>query len=303
MSEAVGRTRLERDVSLVIPSRGRPQMLLETVESVLQGDQLPEEIVVVDQSDTPHETLESLDAPHGCRLVYVHSRDRGLSRARNTGVRVARHDLLLFLDDDMFVDVEWLGVMAGELRRRGPRWIITGQVREVHGEGVFAPSATVDVLPREYRGRQLLDPLFAGNMGLHRSVVAWIGPFDERLGPGTDFPGAEDNDFGYRLLGAGGGIAYVPAAAVSHRAWRTEAEYLPLRRAYGRGQGGHYAKHLLSGDLYTAWRYLRILMYYGRRLPRRVRDEPARARGDLAYVSSLIMGSAAWLRDVAGGER
>jgi GT2 family glycosyltransferase len=273
-------------------------MLLETVESVLRGDRLPDEIVVVDQSDRRHEILASLEASDGCRIVYVHSREQGLSRARNTGIAAADNDLLVFLDDDMYVEADWLRVMAEELRRRGPAWIVTGQVRAMEGGGDFAPSSTADSQPREYRGRQRLDPVYAGNMGVHRSALDRVGAFDERLGAGTSFPGAEDNDFGYRFLKAGGAIAYVPAATVSHRAWRTQSEYLPLRRAYGRGQGAHYTKHLLSGDVYAAWRYLRILAHYGRRFPIRMRHEPARARGDLAYVSGLIAGSAAWARDI-----
>jgi GT2 family glycosyltransferase len=289
---------LEGNLSVVIPSRGRPRMLLETVESILRGDRVPEEIVVVDQSDSAHETLGSLEAPDGCRIVYVHSQERGLSRARNRGVHAARHDLLVFIDDDMLVDEAWLGTLAAALRRLGPRWIVTGQVRELQGDGAFAPSASPDSTRREYRGRQLLDPLYAGNMGFHRSVVTEIGPFDERLGAGSGFPAAEDNDFGYRFLRAGGAIAYVPSAVANHRAWRGQSDYLPLRRAYGRGQGAFYAKHLLSGDLYSARRYLWILAYYGKRFPRRVREQPWRARGDLAYVGGLIAGTAAWMRGV-----
>ena len=182
---------------------------------ILDGDRVPAEIVVVDQSDRAHETLPALAPPDGCHLVYVHGPERGLSRARNQGMRVARHDLLVFIDDDMLVHGAWLGAMAAELRRRGPRWIVTGQVRELHGDGALALVRQrrfhAAGVPRASAARSAIP----GNMGFHRSVVTQIGQFDERLGAGSSFPGAEDNDFGYRFLRAGGAIAYLPAALTS----------------------------------------------------------------------------------------
>lgn len=282
-------------VTVVIPSHNRPQLLIETVRSILAGGSVPSEIVIVDQSDEPHPQLPGFTSP-GTRVQYTLSSRRGLSRGRNDGIATASHELLVFVDDDMLVDSGWLQSMTDELRRRGPEWIVTGQVREAGGgDGAFAPSSVVDPQPREYRGRQLLDVLYAGNMGFHRALVDRIGGFDERLGAGSRFPGAEDNDFAYRLLQAGGGIAYLPAAAVDHRAWRGSGDYLPLRRAYGRGQGAFYAKHLLRGDLFAACRWLWLLIHYARRLPGRLRREPERARGDLAYLAAMLAGAAGWV--------
>lgn len=49
--------------SLIICSRNRHQLLLETVESVLAGEVLPSEIVILDQSDTASDRLAELSAP------------------------------------------------------------------------------------------------------------------------------------------------------------------------------------------------------------------------------------------------
>jgi GT2 family glycosyltransferase len=77
-----------------------------------------------------------------------------------------------------------------------------------------------------------------------------VGLFDERLGPGTSFPAAEDNDLGYRLLEQGYCICYVPEAVVYHRAWRSERESLSLEWRYGVGRGAYYAKHMSWRDPY-----------------------------------------------------
>ena len=47
--------------SLIIASRDRPELLADTVASVLKGDEVPAEIVIVDQSRVPHPTLSKPD--------------------------------------------------------------------------------------------------------------------------------------------------------------------------------------------------------------------------------------------------
>jgi hypothetical protein len=147
---------------------------------------------------------------------------------------------MVFLDDDMLVDRVWLGAIVAQLRRRGPGWAVTGQVREGAAErvGAFQMSVLADTTPREYPGRLLRDVLYTGKMAISRELLERVGEFDERLGAGSRFPGAEDNDFGYRLLAHGARIAYAPDAAVQHRAWRPREAYVRMRWGYGPGQGG-----------------------------------------------------------------
>src|SRR3954468_22779477 len=90
--------------SVIVCSRNRPRYLLETVESVLHGRERPAEIVIVDQSDEPHPTLAAMGVRDGCAVRYLHSAERGVSRARNTGMRAAATELLIYTDDDVFVD-------------------------------------------------------------------------------------------------------------------------------------------------------------------------------------------------------
>jgi hypothetical protein len=96
----------ESCVSVVIPTRNRPAMLVAAVESVLaQTEGLLEVIVVVDGPDPP--TIAALDAfraytvEAGARLrVLAQPVSLGGSEARNRGVREARGAWVAFLDDD-----------------------------------------------------------------------------------------------------------------------------------------------------------------------------------------------------------
>ncbi|MFL6195573.1 MAG: glycosyltransferase family 2 protein [Thermoanaerobaculia bacterium] len=284
--------------SLVLCTRDRPRFLLDTLGSILAGEELPAEIVVTDQGDPPASGLDGLGAGLPCTVRHVPLRSVGLGRARNAGIQAARHDAVAFIDDDMWVDRRWWGTLLRALLEAGPRAVITGQVRAAPPEvpGGIAPSTMLGDERVVYEGRLDRDILAAGNMILFRSAFDEVGLFDERLGAGSRFPSSEDNDFCFRLLEAGYRVIYEPGAVLEHRAWRSKQDYVRLRWSYGRGHGAYYAKHLAPGDR-------RMLGRLRADLARQVRKVPARLRGrelrmlasDVAFALGLTVGAAEWL--------
>ena len=282
--------------SLLICSRERPRLLLETVESVLQGSELPSEIVIVDQSAQPHGALSTWWRP-GPLVRYIQSQTKGLSVARNIAIAAAAHSDLVIIDDDMFVDRGWFGALVAALRAEGPRVVLTGRVlpdAAADSAKGFVPALVTAPERARYRGRLAKDVLAGGHMAARREVFAQVGGFDARLGAGSRFPAADDNDLGFRLLKAGYEIVYEPEAVVYHRAWRPASEYLRMRWRYGLGKGGFYAKHLPSEPRYMAGR---IVHDIGRRafgIFGRVRRDPRGAAGDVVYSFGVVLGVVEW---------
>jgi len=254
---------------LIVCSRDRPAFLSSVVASILDGSQVPDEILAVDQSIEPHPDLPGFTSER-CPFRYIHSATVGLSRSRNIGIAAASHPIIVFTDDDVLVPPEWFGTIVSSFHAAGPRSVVTGRVLATDAEiaGGFAPSLHPGTERVVYEGRVYQDPLATFNVALTRSAHAAVGGFDVRLGPGTRFPAAEDNDFGYRLLEAGYRIVFDPEAVVYHRAWRDDRSYVPLRHGYGRGQGAFYAKHLSFEDRYMLRRMIGTLVNHVRRLPR-----------------------------------
>ena len=93
--------------SLIICSRNRPKLLFETVESVLRGDNVPSEMIIVDQSEAPHPELSRMTMERSCEVCYIHSKTVGVGAARNLGISSSRFEVLIFIDDDMFVEADW----------------------------------------------------------------------------------------------------------------------------------------------------------------------------------------------------
>ena len=284
------------ETSLIICSRNRQKMLAEAVDSILQGDDVPTELIIIDQSDTAYPALASLTSERTCEIHYVWSQSVGLSRANNYGIATAQYDLLVFTHDDVVVTPTWFGSLIRSLVKVGPRAVITGRVLPTTEPipGSFAPSTKADDVSATYEGRIGVDVLFPMSMALYRSAFNEIGYFDERLGPGTPFPAAEDNDLGFRLLEAGYRIIYVPEAILYHRAWRTEKDYIPLRWNYGRGQGGYYGKHLSLRDRYMLHRLVSDIRQYTLRFFLSLWRQRRLAHGDVIFLLGILVGAGKW---------
>jgi GT2 family glycosyltransferase len=270
-------------------------MVTEAVESILTGHRLPAELIVVDESREPNEQLDGLAAP-GCELRHLHVPPRGVSAARNAGVDAAREQTIVFTDDDVFVERDWLGRLLEALAAAGPRAVVTGRALPAAPDvpGGIATTSQLRDEPAVYEGRVAYDPLYFLNAAMPRSAFVEVGGFDERLGPGTPFPAGEDADLGFRLLEAGYRIVYAPEAVVHHRAWRSGDEITRIRWAYGRGKGAFYAKNLSVRDGFLAARLSRELVRYGRLAVTRLPSDRGRARRDLAVVGGMLSGLAAW---------
>jgi len=289
--------------SLLICSRNRAQLLWETIQSILKGDEVPTEMVVIDQSKTPNSNLMNFQAERKCEFRYVWSEKKGVSVGRNLAISIATHPILVFTDDDMLVRPTWFGSMIRALLAIGSHGVVTGQVlaSEEDSKG-FAPSIRGDHESVIYQGRVNRDVLFTGNMATYRSTFDHVGGFDSRLGPGTRYPAAEDNDFAFRLLEAGYSIVYDPHSTVYHRVWRSKEQSLWLSWNYGCGQGAFYAKYFSLKDPYTIRRMARNVSGHLVRVPYRIFRQRAQAYRDILYVGGLLYGAARW-RILGGGER
>ena len=115
-------------VSLLVSSRNRPQLLIDAVRSVLEGTILPDEMIVVDQSDTPNEILASLETPETVAFRYIKSTTTGISRSRNIAFEAASHEIVVVIDDDCIVAQNWLGTIVRALLAAEPKSVITGRV-------------------------------------------------------------------------------------------------------------------------------------------------------------------------------
>jgi len=229
------------DVSVVIPTIGRVELLRACLDSIAACRPAPAEVVVVDQSgDGQVADLVSGYARLGARVVK--SDLRGVAAGRNLGLRAVAHDAVLMTDDDCTVAPDWIEIGARVLAE-DPQLIVSGRVLPGGGDEDGVPSTISDTERREHTGTLQCGVLYTNNVAVNRSEVLKSGGFDET------FERASDNDLCYRWLTSGRRLVYEPALVVSHHDWRSPKQLKRLYVRYWRGEGALYAKHLRAGDL------------------------------------------------------
>ncbi|MGE5272129.1 MAG: glycosyltransferase family 2 protein [Thiohalocapsa sp.] len=226
------------EISIVIPSYRRPDMLERAVDSCLaqQGVDVPFEIVVVDNdpAGSARPVIERLAARSAVPVRYLAEPRPGISHARNTGIANAAGRHLAFMDDDEEADPGWLAALIGTMRRYGGD-VVKGPVlprledcnpyaRKIYTRDARVPTGTV-LADATGTGNALFDRerCFAGNPT----------PFDPFLG----LAGGGDTLFFRQLLRAGRKIVWCAEAVVRETVPpdRVLPRYV-LRRRFRHGQ-------------------------------------------------------------------
>jgi len=279
-------------------------LLVSCLEGFLRLDPPAGELIVVDQSDGDESgrVVERYQSRIP-RLRHLTTLSRGLSRARNEGIRAAESDILAFTDDDCIVRSDWIGAVAAAFEEEPSLAVVTGGSLPESTESLEARRAAITTWHSEHRRhfRCPVDPAEVGggfNLSVRRAWAEKVGLFDPDLGPGARFRGADDTDFIHRILRAGGVIRYDPGVVVAHLPWRDCATQSAAELEYGHGIAVWALKWLGQGDFFPARVALEVLFGQGKRVVSgMIRQDREAMRTGRAYLSGLARGTAHWIHD------
>jgi glycosyltransferase involved in cell wall biosynthesis len=206
------------EASVIVSTFERRDVVLRTVATLLAQD-CPaagyEVIVVVDGStDGTAAALRAL--PLGGRLRVIEQQNRGLAGARNTGIRAAASDLLIFLDDDMTCEPALVRehvaahAQSDALVGLGAIYVAQDNPPNLSAEYFNAGLGGAYLRQRDQPNQPWPEDTWSfANTSVRRDLLLQVGLFDER------FRMREDAEIGVRLLVAGahrgflgGAIAY-----------------------------------------------------------------------------------------------
>lgn len=237
--------------TVVIATRDRPAMLQRCLRAVVAALRPTDSVVVVDSASTST-AVRRVAEDGGARVLRCER--PGTCRARNAGWRAATTELVLFTDDDCAPATDWVRVTAGLFDAAPELSFVTGAVHPDAtntGRAQLATSLLTDGTRRAYGGGGVRGTGRGGNGDLvgHGANMAWrrgalqaIGGFDEALGPGATFRGAEDHDAFVRALHAGCTGQFEPGSVVVHHQWRTRRGQIMAQYGYGVGTGACVVK-------------------------------------------------------------
>lgn len=216
--------------SVVIPTYNREQGLERVLISIANQtlDQKMYEIIIVDDGSTdgtPQKVSEIQKIFPDHNIRYLHRQNGGPAKARNTGIREARGEIIFFTDDDCIVPRDWMQTLLDGLNRYPEAagvggWYApplidlkkSGGSRYMHMVS-YRPHLVVGTYIKNHEISSN-DPLvcfgtFAyntANVCYRKEILEKVGGFRE------DFywPGSEDNDLAFRIALTGHYLLYLP---------------------------------------------------------------------------------------------
>ncbi len=224
-------------VTVVVCTRERPEALTRCLDSLMALVYPRYEVLVVDNAPRTPATADLVRArmAEEPRLRYYREERPGLSRARNSGLRLARGELVAFTDDDVMVDGHWLTELARGFEQAEDVACVTGLVlpaeletpAQVWFEQFGGVTKAHDFRPRRFNlamrhAQHPLHPYLASQYGAGASMafktaaLRALGGFDPALGAGTPTCGGEDFDAYFRVITQGYTLVFAPAAVLRH---------------------------------------------------------------------------------------
>jgi GT2 family glycosyltransferase len=209
---------VEPVVSVVVPCLNVVGVVEAQLAALARQDlDAPFEVLLADNGSTDGlaERVPDWARTYGLDLRRVDaSAVRGVSAARNAGLRAARADLVAVCDADDEVVPGWLSALVEAARHAT---LVGGvmETREVNDavRTTWRPGPSRDRLPTKL---DFLPYAMGCNLAVHREAALAIGGWDE-----TYVAGGDDVDFSWRLQLAGHELAVAPAAVVHYR-YRTD---------------------------------------------------------------------------------
>lgn len=98
---------MDYNISVIIPTMNRPESLARTLGYIASSSYLPSEVIIIDQSSiiTSREATRSVAFEYEKILntKYVYQETPSTTKARNSGLKIAREEIIVFSDDDVDV--------------------------------------------------------------------------------------------------------------------------------------------------------------------------------------------------------
>lgn len=254
-------------LTVLIPSRERPQRLQRCLDSILASEYPAERIalIVVDNAPETGATRQLVESySERSDVRYLREDATGSASARNRGLREVETEIVVMTDDDTVADRHWLTEMARAFASFPDAATVSGLLLPMELDtpsqlwfeqyGGFSRGFDRRIFDLD-ENRPASEPLFPWTTGLfgtgnnfafRTAAIREIGAFDAALGNGTPALGGVDSEVLLRTILYGHTIVYEPRAVVHHA---HRPDYAALRRqihAYGAGMVACHMKTLLA---------------------------------------------------------
>lgn len=215
-------------VSVVVCSYNGSQTIRDCLEGLKKLEYPNYEVIIVDDGSTDATATIARE----CGFRVISTPNRGLSSARNTGIKAADGEIVAYIDDDAYPDAHWLTYLASTFMTTDYAGV--GGPNLAPPEDGFiarcvanAPGGPVHVLLSD----QEAEHIPGCNMAFRKVALESIGGFDQQFRVAGD-----DVDICWQLQQRDLKLGFSPAAVVWHHRRNSVRAYWRQQKGYGRAE-------------------------------------------------------------------
>jgi O-antigen biosynthesis protein len=222
-------------VSVVVCTYNGGRTLEQCLRSLLALDYPDYEVLVIDDGSTDN-TADVLAGFPSVRAI--HQPNRGLSAARNLGLRAATGAIVAYTDSDCYADPDWLTHLVDHLSRGGAAAVGGPNLSPEDGWLAACVAASPGQPMHVLESDQVAEHVPGCNVAFRREALEAINGFDPQYRKAGD-----DVDVCWRLQQAGHWITFAPGAFVWHHRRQTPRAFLRQQAGYGEAEALLRFKH------------------------------------------------------------
>jgi glycosyltransferase involved in cell wall biosynthesis len=183
-------------VTVIVPTYNSGSLVCQAVESAMAQTVSPEAVIVIDDGSTD-DTAERL-ARFGSRVRCIRQPNRGVSAARNRGLRETRSEFVAFLDADDVWHPRKLELQLEALHARPEFGLVGTRTYSWPGRTSEVPRQPIldRLVPVPWELLAVRNVLVTSSVMIRRTILDRVGEFDTRL------QGPEDHDLWLRVAEA-----------------------------------------------------------------------------------------------------
>jgi glycosyltransferase involved in cell wall biosynthesis len=200
-------------VSVIIPAYNAAPYIKDTLDSVFAQTYRSMQVIVVNDGSPDTPALEEVLLPYRDRIVYIQQENRGLSGARNTGLRAAEGSMIALLDADDLWTPDYLEEQTRFLREH-PECDLVYCNALFFGESIYDGKEYMDVCRSD--GEATSAAIISRRCHVFVSVTARTEVL-KQFGFDESLRSCEDFDCWLRLTAAGHKIGYHRKVLVRYR--------------------------------------------------------------------------------------
>ncbi len=200
---------MEKHISVIIPNYNGETTIGACLQAAFASQYKNFEVVVVD--DCSDDRSAEIISQYPCTLLRLDTRS-GTSKARNTGARTCRGEIVFFIDSDCLLQKDTLSIVNKAMSALTPDHLVGGTYAEVAYDDAFF-NTFQSVWIHYSETRNVTDPDY---IAAH-AMIMFKKTFDESQGFPEDFmPIIEDVEYSHRLKKSGIKLMMNPDIQVRH---------------------------------------------------------------------------------------